>query len=134
MLNTTQERTDILRLLALGILVILEGLAVVSTVLNITLLPLGPIYPNVDSVTILVLPVIIGAVSQRLEVAIVLSVLPFFLLAVVYTTVYAPVWNIDLFQLGVLAERVAGGAFLLGGLGAFGWLLRRTFNRTLQKG
>jgi len=85
-------------------------------------------------VTILVLPVIIGAVSQRLEVAIVLSVLPFFLLAVVYTTVYAPVWNIDLFQLGVLAERVAGGAFLLGGLGAFGWLLRRTFNRTLQKG
>jgi len=48
MLNTTQERTDILRLLALGILVILEGLAVVSTVLNITLLPLGPIYPNVD--------------------------------------------------------------------------------------
>jgi amino acid permease len=134
MLNTTQERNDILRLLALGILVILEGLAVVSTVLNITPLPLGTIYPNVDSVTILVLPVIIGAVSQRLEVAIVLSVLPFFLLAVVYTTVYAPVWNIDLFQLGVLAGRVAGGMFLLGGLGAFGWLLRRTFNRTTQKG
>lgn len=134
MLNTTLERNDILRLLALGVLVILEGLAVVSTVLNITLLPLGTIYPNVDSVTILVLPVIIGAVSQRLEVAIVLTVLPFFLLAVIYTTVYAPVWNIDLFQLGVLAERVAGGAFLLGGLGAFGWLLRRTFNRTTQKG
>jgi hypothetical protein len=134
MLNTTLGRNDILRLLALGILVILEGLAVVSTVLNFTFLPLGTVYPNVDSVTILVLPVIIGAVSQRLEAAIVLTVLPFFLLAVVYTTVYAPVWNIDLFQLGVLAERVAGGAFLLGGLGAFGWLLRRTFNRTTQKG
>jgi amino acid permease len=133
-LNTTLERNDLLRLLALGVLVILEGLAVVSTVLNLTFLPLGTIYPNIDSVTILVLPVILGAVSQRLEVAIVLTVLPFFLLAVVYTTVYAPVWNIDLFQLGVLAERVAGGAFLLGGLGAFGWLLRRTFNRTTQKG
>lgn len=131
----TLERNDIFRLLALGILVILEGLAVVSTVLNIVFLPpLGTAYPNVDSVTILVLPVIIGAVARRLEVAVVLTVLPFFLLALVYTTLYAPVWNIDLFQLGVLAGRVAGAAFLLGGLGAFGWLLRRTLSRAAQKG
>lgn len=134
MLNSTLERNDILRLLALGVLVILEGLAVVSTVLNIVFLPLGTVYPNVDSVTILVLPIIIGIVAQRLEAAIVLTVLPFFVLALIYTTVYAPVWNIDLFQLGVLASRVAGGAFLLGGLGAFGWLLRRTLSRAAQKG
>jgi hypothetical protein len=134
MLDTTLGRNDIPRLLALGALVILEGLAVLSTVLNIVFLPLGTVYPNVASVTILVLPVIIGAVAQKLEAAIALTVLPFFVLAVVYTAVYAPVWNIDLFQLGVLAGRVAGAAFLLGGLGAFGWLLRRMLSRPSQKG
>ncbi len=92
-------------------------------------LPLGVIYPNVASVAILILPIIIGVVSRRWEVAIVLTVLPFFVLAVVYTTIYAPVWNIDLFQLGVLAGRVAGAIFLLGGLGWFGYLLRRIFMR-----
>ena len=129
MQTTTLGRNDILRLIALGILVILEGLAVVSTVLNVVFLPLGVAYPNIASVSILILPVVIGLVSGRLEVAIVLTVLPFFVLAVVYTAVFAPVWNIDLFQLGVLAGRVAGAAFLLGGLGAFGWLLRRIFVR-----
>lgn len=130
MVNTAAVgRNDIIRLVALGLLVILEGFAVVSTVLNIVFVPLGTAYPNIASVTILVLPVIIGLIANRVEVAVVLTVLPFFVLAVVYTAVYAPVWNIDLFQLGVLAGRVAGAAFLLGGLGAFGWMIRRIFNR-----
>lgn len=129
MRNMKTGQNDIIRLIVLGVLVILEGLAMVSTVLNVVFLPLGVVYPNIASVSILLLPVVIGLVSHRLEVAIVLTVLPFFVLAVVYTTVFAPVWNIDLFQLGVLAGRVAGAAFLLGGLGAFGWLLRRIFVR-----
>ncbi|HKT38797.1 MAG TPA: hypothetical protein VJR48_10520 [Ktedonobacterales bacterium] len=132
MVNTAAVgRNDVIRLVALGLLVILEGFAVVSTVLNIVFVPLGTAYPNIASVTILVLPVIIGLISGRVEVAVVLTVLPFFVLAVVYTAVYAPVWNIDLFQLGTLAGRVAGAAFLLGGLGAFGWMIRRIFNHSV---
>ena len=135
MVNTAAVgRNDVMRLVALGLLVILEGFAVVSTVLNIVFVPLGPAYPNIASVTILILPVIIGLISGRVEVAVALTVLPFFVLAVVYTAVYAPVWNIDLFQLGVLAERVAGAMFLLGGLGAFGWMIHRIFNRGAQRG
>lgn len=122
-------RNDVIRLIALGALVILEGLAVVSVLLNLVFIPIGAFYPNITSASILVLPVIIGALSRRVEVAVVLTVLPFFILALVYTTWYAPVWNIDLFQLGTLAGRVAGAAFLLGGLGAFGWMLRRIFRR-----
>jgi amino acid permease len=132
MVNAAVRRNDVIRLVALGLLVILEGFAVVSTVLNVVFVPLGTAYPNVASVTILVLPVIIGLIARRVEVAVVLTVLPFFVLALVYTAVYAPVWNIDLFQLGVMAERVAGAAFLLGGLGAFGWMSRRIFNRSAQ--
>jgi hypothetical protein len=101
----------------------------VSTVLNIVFLPFGVVYPNIASVAILILPVLVGFVAQRFEVAIVLTVLPLLVLAVVYTVAFAPVWNIDLFQLGVLAGRVAGAIFLLGGLGYFGWLLRRIFLR-----
>ena len=129
MRNVTTSQYSTIRLIALGVLVILEGLALVSTVLNVVFLPLGVIYPNVASVAILILPIIIGVVSRRWEVAIVLTVLPFVVLAVVYTTIYAPVWNIDLFQLGVQAGRVAGAIFLLGGLGWFGYLLRRIFLR-----
>jgi hypothetical protein len=127
MRNLKTGQNDIIRLIALGVLVVLEGFAMVSTVLNVVFLPLGVVYPNIASVSILVLPIIIGLVSHRLEVAIVLTVLPFLVLAVVYTTIYAPVWNVDLFQLGVQAGRVAGAGFLLGGLGAFGNLLRRIF-------
>lgn len=134
MVNAAVGRNDVIRLVALGLLVILEGFAVVSTVLNIVFVPIGGVYPNIASVTILILPVIIGLIARRVEVAVVLTVLPFFVLAVVYTAVYAPVWNIDLFQLGVLAGRVAGAAFLLGGLGAFGWMIRRIFNRSAQQG
>ena len=122
-------RGDVIRLIVLGALVIIEGLAVISTALNVVFITIGTIYPNIASVAILILPVAIGALSRRLEVAVVLAVTPFFILTLVYTSVYAPVWNIDLFQLGVMAERVAGGAFLLGGLGLFGWLLRRIFIR-----
>lgn len=129
MRNLTTGQNDIIRLIVLGVVVILEGLAMLSTMLNIVLLPLGVAYPSVTSVAILILPIIIGLIAQRFEVAIVLTVLPFIVLAVIYTTIYAPVWNIDLFQLGTLAGRVAGAAFLLGGLGYFGWLLRRIFVR-----
>lgn len=133
MVNAAVGRNDVIRLVALGLLVILEGFAVISTVLNIVFVPLGTVYPNIASVTILALPVVIGLIARRVEVAVVLTVLPFFVLALVYTAVYAPVWNIDLFQLGTLAGRVAGAAFLLGGLGAFGWLIRRIFNPSAQQ-
>ena len=132
MRNLKTGQNDIIRLIALGALVILEGLAMVSTMLNLVFLPIGGIYPNITSVAILILPVAVGLVSRRWEVAVVLTVLPFLVLAVVYTTIYAPVWNIDLFQLGVLAGRVAGAIFLLGGLGFFGWLLRRIFLRGMS--
>ncbi|MGH2504390.1 MAG: hypothetical protein ACRDID_17935 [Ktedonobacterales bacterium] len=135
MLKTTAfQRDDILRLVALGALVIIEGLAVVSTVLNLVFVPVGVIYPNIVSVAILILPALVGLVARRLEVAIVLAVTPFFVLALVYTTIFAPVWNIDLFQLGVLAGRVASTAFLLGGLGAFGWMIRKIFIRASDSG
>jgi hypothetical protein len=129
MRNLKTGQNDTIRLVALGVLALLEGLAVISTVLNVVLLPIGTLYPNIASVTILILPVAIGLLSERFEVSIVLAVLPFFVLAVVYSAIYAPIWDIDPFQLGVLAGRVAGAAFLLGGLGWFGWLLRRIFLR-----
>lgn len=129
MRNLTTGQTETIRLTALGVLVLLEGLTVVSTVLNLVFIPIGSLYPNIASVTILILPVAIGLLSERFEVAIVMAVLPFFVLAVVYSAIYAPIWDIDPFQLGVLAGRVAGTAFLLGGLGWFGWLLRRIFLR-----
>ncbi|HET9109925.1 MAG TPA: hypothetical protein VFN78_03775 [Ktedonobacterales bacterium] len=133
MVTTALQRNDIVRLLALGILVIVEGLALVSTMLNIVIVPIGTLYPNVASVVIFVLPVIIGAVASRIEAAVTLNVLPFFILAVIYTSVYAPVWNIDLFQLGTLAGRVAGAMFLFGGLGAFGCMSRRALIRASRK-
>ena len=127
--SATIERNDTVRLIALGALAVVEGLAVISTSLNLVFLPLGTLYPNIASVSILIIPVIIGLLAKRFEVAIVLAALPFLMLVIVYTAVFAPVWNIDLYQLGVLAQRVAGGAFLLGGLGFFGWLVRRIFRR-----
>lgn len=125
---------DIIRLLILGALVLLEGVMLVSTVLDLVFIPIGTYYPSVASVSILILPVVIGLISRRLEVAIVLAVTPFLVLTAIYTTLFAPVWNIDLYQLGVLAGRVANALFLLGGLGAFGWLVRRIFMRASSKG
>jgi hypothetical protein len=119
------QRSDVLRLIGLGVLVVLEGFTVLSALLHIAFLPLGNVYPNVVSVGVLVLPALIGLVSQRLEAAVLLAELPFFVLAVIYSAVYAPIWNVDLFQLGVLVGRVASVAVILGVLSALGWLLRR---------
>lgn len=127
--NLSLNRNDIARYIVQGILTIIEGFAVVSVALNLVFLPLGTAYPNIASASILILPVLIGAFSRRWEVAVVLTVLPFFILALVYTAIYTPVWNVDIVYLGTLAGRVSGAAFLLGGLGAFGWMLRRIILR-----
>jgi hypothetical protein len=119
------DRGEIIRLSALGVAVLLEGGAVISAILQIAALPLGIFYPNFISVAVIALPFIVGLLSRRLETALLLAALPFFALAVVYSALYAPVWNLDLSQLGVLASRVGGSSVLLGALGALGWLLRR---------
>jgi hypothetical protein len=122
-----RSSSDLVRYVFLGLVVVLEGLAVLSAVLHIAFLPFPTVYPELDSLLVLLLPLIVGFMSQRLEVAIMLAVGPFVVLALVYAVVYAPVWQIDLVQLGVLASRVAGMLYLLGGLGAIGWLVRRVF-------
>jgi hypothetical protein len=114
-----------LRLIGLGVAVLLEGLAVLSVVLNSRFFSLGEFYPNVISVALFVLPSAIGVLSRRLEVALLLATLPWWVTSVVYLAEFGAVWNIDLFQLGVLAGRVAGMAILLGILSLFGWLIRR---------
>lgn len=118
---------DLGRLVILGIAVVLEGVAVLSTVLHIAFLPFPTVYPALDSLLVLLLPLVVGFLTERLELAVVLAVLPFVLLVLIYSAVFAPVWQIDLFQLGVLASRVAGMLYLLGGLGVVGWLVRRVF-------
>jgi hypothetical protein len=123
------SRDDIIRYIVQGVLTIIEGFTVVSVALNLVFLPIGTAYPNIASAAILILPVLVGSFSKRVEVAVVLAVLPFFILALVYTTVYTPIWNIDIVYLGTLAGRISGAAFLLGGLGAFGWMLRRIILR-----
>lgn len=119
------DRAALWQLIALAVAVLLESFAVISIVLRTSFLPLGPIYPNLVSVAVFVLPVVVGVLSRRLEIAVLLAVLPFWALSVVYLAVFAPLWYVDLFQIGVLAERVAGATILLGSLGLFGWLLRR---------
>src|SRR5579859_4530848 len=132
MANTAQaarpaplDRGEINRLSLLGFVVLLEGGAVISAVLRSASIPLGVFYPNVLSVAVILLPSVVGLLSRRLEVAILLAVLPFWALALVYSALFAPVWNVDLFQLGILASRVGGSSVLLGALGALGWLVRR---------
>ena len=122
------ERGELMRLIALGIAVVLEGAALVSVILNITLVPIK-IYPSVVSVAVLVLPSIVGLLARRLEVAVLLALLPFYTLAVVYSILFQPVWNVDLFTLGVLVQRVANTSVLLGVLAVIGWLLRRVILR-----
>jgi hypothetical protein len=116
---------DLLRLSLLALAVLVEGAAVLSVVLQTAFLPLGGLYPSVVSAAIFLLPSVIGFLSRRFEAAIVLAVLPFWTLTLVYGIAYAPVYNVDLYLLGTLAGRVAGSSFLLGGLGLFGWLVRR---------
>jgi hypothetical protein len=122
------ERGELLRLIALGIAVLLEGVALLSVILNITFVPIK-VYPSIASVAVFVLPSIVGLLARRLEVAILLSLLPFYTLAVVYSLLFQPVWNVDLFTLGVLVQRVANTSVLLGVLGVMGWLLRRVILR-----
>jgi hypothetical protein len=82
------------------------------------------IYPNVVSVAVFVLPSLVGLLSRRLATALLFGILPFWALAVVYLAVFAPIYVIDLIQLGVLAERVAATSILLALLAALGWVLR----------
>lgn len=124
---TNLQRSELIRVLILGLAVVLESVAVLSVVLHAQLFPSGSIYPNVISVAAFVLPALVGLLSRRIEVAILLAVLPFWLMGLIYLAVYAPVWNIDLFSLGVLVSRVAGATVFLGSFGLLGWLARRIF-------
>lgn len=121
------QRGDTLRLVALGAAVLLEAVALLSVVLQSAILPplVGSgIYPNVISVAVFILPSLVGLLSYRLPTALLLGILPFWALAVVYLAVFAPIYVIDLIQLGVLAERVAATSVLLLVLSALGWILR----------
>lgn len=121
----TINRGELLRILGLSVVVLLEGAATVSIALHAAFLPIGAAYPYVVSAASWVLPVLVGVLSRRFEAAVLLAVLPVWLLALVYLAAYAPVWNVDLFTLGVQAGRTAGVTVLLGSLGFFGWLIRR---------
>lgn len=122
------DRGDIVRLVVLGIAVLLESAALVSVVLNLALFP-GQIYPNIANIAVYLLPIIVGLLSKRLDTALVLAVLPFIILAAIYLARFAPLWTVDLVQLGVLAQRAANLILILGLLGAFGWLVRRVLSR-----
>lgn len=119
------QQSETLRLVGLGVAVLLEGAAVLSVVLRATLLPLGILYPPVISVAIFVLPSVVGLLTRRFEAAVLAAVLPMWLLGVVYLGIRQPVWNIDLYDLGILASRVAGFSVLLGALATLGWFVRR---------
>lgn len=122
------DRNDLPRLIALVVALLLESLVLPSVILNIALFP-GQIYANVASVAVFVLPSLVGLLSKRIEVALVLSVLPFWVLAAVYLAGFAPLWNVDLVTIGVLVQRVANATLMLGLLGGFGWLVRRALRR-----
>lgn len=119
------DRSETFRLIGLSVAVLLEGAAALSVALKISFLPVGAAYPSIVSVASWVLPVLVGLLSRRVEAAVLLAVLPLWLLALVYLAINAVVWHVDLFTLGVQAGRTAGVTFLVGGLGLFGWLIRR---------
>jgi hypothetical protein len=124
------SRNDIIRLVVLGVVVLLEGLAVLSLVLKQQFFSLGGIYANVISVAVFVLPLLIGVLSRRLTGAIFLATLPFLISSIIYLGFFGDPYNIDLFQLGVLAGRVAAIGILLALLGTLGWIARKaTFDR-----
>lgn len=129
------KRNDVLRLISLAAVVILEGFAMLSVVEKIAFLPLATIYPNVISLAVLLLPILVGLLTQRFEVAVLLALLPFLVLAAVYSTIYTPLWTLDLLQVGVLVGRVAGVSYVVGGLAIVGWLLRRVIvGKTISAG
>jgi hypothetical protein len=123
--DQVMKTTELIRLLLLGATVLLEGGAILSVVLNTQFFALGTLYPNVVSGALFLLPSIVGLLARRWEVGVVLAVLPFWITTLVYLVAFGFIFNIDLFQLGVLAGRVAGMVVLLGALGFFGALIRR---------
>jgi hypothetical protein len=121
--------TELLRLAGLAAAVLLEGAAILSIVLNSEFFVTGKFYANVISVLIFVMPTVIGLLSKRLVTALVLAALPWWVTSVIYLAEFGTVFNIDLFQLGVLAGRVAGMIVLLFALALFGWAVRAVFFR-----
>jgi hypothetical protein len=119
------QRSEAIRLTGLAVVVLLEGAAVLSVVLRASLLPIGVFYAPVVSVAVFVLPSVVGLLTRRFEAAVLAAVVPFWILSTIYLAVYQPVWNIDLYDLGILASRVAGFTFLLGALATLGWFVRR---------
>lgn len=124
----TADRGDIPRLIALAVAVLLESAALLSVILNLALFP-GQLYPNVASVAAYLLPVVVGLLSKRLDVALLLAELPFITLTAIYLARFAPLWTVDLVQLSVLVQRAANLILILGLLSAFGWLARRVVSR-----
>jgi len=123
--DQVMKTAELIRLSMLGAVVLLEGGAVLSIVLNTQFFALGTLYPNVASGALFLLPSIVGLLARRWEVGVVLAVLPFWITTLVYLVAFGSIFNVDLFQLGVLAGRVAGMVVLLGALGFFGALIRR---------
>jgi hypothetical protein len=120
---------ELLRLAGLGVAVLLEGAAILSIVLNSEFLVTGKFYPNVISVLLFIMPSVIGLLSKRLVTALALAALPWWVTSVIYLAELGTIFNIDLFQLGVLAGRVAGMIVLLFALALFGWAIRAVFFR-----
>jgi hypothetical protein len=120
------QQVQVTRLVALGVVVLLEGVALLSAVLHVEILPLPPgTYARIVSVAVFVLPSLVGLLARRLEAALLLASLPFWVLGVVYLAVFSPVWYLDLVQLGILIERVATTTVLLALASMLGWLLQR---------
>jgi hypothetical protein len=120
------QQSQLIRLIVLGVAVVLEGIVLLSAVLQVQLLPLpDTLYPSVVSVAVFVLPSLVGLLARRLEAALLLAALPFWVLGVVYLAVRSPVWYLDLVQIGVLVERVASTTILLFLVSLLGWLLQR---------
>ena len=119
------SRNDIIRLVVLGVVVLLEGLAVLSLIFKYQFFNLGGIYANIISVAVFVLPVVVGLLSHRLTGAVFWATLPFLISSAIYLGFFGDPFNIDLFQLGVLAGRVAAIGILLAFLATLGWVARR---------
>lgn len=122
-------RGELLRLAGLGVAVLLEGVAILSVVLNSEFLVTGKFYPNVISVLLFIMPSVIGLLSKRLVTALMLAALPWWVTSIIYLAEFGTPFNIDIFQLGVLAGRVAGMIVLLFALALFGWAIRAVFFR-----
>ncbi len=116
---------EIARLFAVAVVILLESGALLSVALRVAFVPLGTAYPAVVSGAVILLPSLVGLLSRRWEAAILLGVLPFWVMGVVYQIVFVPVWNLDLLSIGnVLSPFVTVSAFAVG-LSYIGWVLRR---------